>query len=147
MLSVTSATVNLATPFSQTITVLVTTTDPVTMMTTTGPDTVVPTVTSSFKDPGVTVITSPGTVVISGQYNTIIQTTWSWLDKTNKMVSDVTPPAAGTYNTIFKVDSPTSRTQTCTYTINGSDAFVHTVLLPSYDPIATKLKTLLAATP
>jgi hypothetical protein len=146
MLDITSATVNFTTNFTQNITVLVLEIDPLTGEETLVPSTEVPTVTPSFIDPGVTVTTSPGFVEISGSYITIITTQWTWLDNNGLSVSDIQPPEINTYSTITKVDSPESRTATCTYAIN-SDSFVHTVLLPSYTPIADKLKSLLAAVP
>lgn len=145
MLDITEATVNFATEFSQTIIVQTTVVDPVTGEETTKPSEEVPTVTRSFVDPGVTVTTSPGTVLISGSYITILPTQWTWLDKNGVSVTDVVPPEVGTYQTIVKVDSPATRTRPCIYTIN-TDAFTHTVILPSYTPIADKLKSLLAAT-
>jgi hypothetical protein len=144
MLDITEATVDFTTPFTQTITVLVTVIDPLTGEETTAPSTDLPTVTPSFSDPGVTVTTSPGTVVISGSYITILPTSWTWLDTFGILVTDPEPPELGTYRTITKVDSPSSRTAICTYAING-DSFAHTVVLPSYTPIANKLKSLLQA--
>lgn len=144
MITVTEATVNFTATFSQAITVLETVVDPVTGEETTVTSTEPPIVIPSFDDPGITITTAPGTVVISGSYITILPTQWSWLDNSGITVTGLEPPKLGTYQTITKVDSPSSRTATCTYTI-GSDSFVHTVVLPSYTPIADKLKSLLQA--
>jgi hypothetical protein len=144
MIDITEGTVDFTTPFTQTITVLVTVIDPLTGEETTEPSTEIPTVTPSFIDPGVTITATPGSVVISGSYLTILPTQWTWLDTAGLVVTDVEPPELGTYQTITKVDSPSTRTATCNYTIN-TDSFIHTVILPSYTPIADKLKSLLAA--
>ena len=98
------------------------------------PSTEVPTVTASFQDPGVTVTTGPGTVTITGKYTAILPVLWKWLDLNNAEKSGTAPPAAGTYNKIFQLDSPPSLTETCKYTI-GSEEFVHTVTLVTYDTL------------
>lgn len=144
MLDITSGSVNFATPFSTTITVEVLSDDG-----TTSPSTETPTVVASATDPGITITTAPGTVTISGQYNSIIKTTWHWLDFNLIVHSDTSPPPAGTYKKIVGVDSPASRTATCTYTItttDTSDTYTETITLPSYSVIANLLKSLLGGT-
>jgi len=144
MLDITSGSVNFATPFSTTITVEVSTDDG-----TTSPVTETPTVVASATDPGITITTAPGTVTISGQYNSIISTTWHWLDFNSIVHSDPSPPPAGKYKKIVGVDSPASRTATCTYTITTTatnDTYTETITLPSYSVIANLLKSLLGGT-
>jgi|CryBogDrversion2_10_1035300.scaffolds.fasta_scaffold08599_2 hypothetical protein len=144
MLSETSNTVTLNTPFSVTLTV--TSTDETTGETTTSPD--VPTVTASFTDPGITIATSSGTVTISGSYQSILKTTWHWIDEHLVIHSGLTPPAVGAFKKMTGVDSPSSLTSVCNYTIStsaGSDTFAQTVTLGSYSTIANKLKSLVAS--
>jgi hypothetical protein len=63
---------------------------------------------------------------------------WKWLDLSNSQQSGTTPPAEGTYNKIFQLDSPPSLTEICTYSIDG-DSFVHTVTLVTYDTLRDTL--------
>jgi hypothetical protein len=142
MLSPTSATVSFATQFTLTINVLIESTDPDGEPSTT-PSTTIPVVTRSYVDPGVTISKSAGKVILSGQYLNIIPLSWSYIDLNNQQQTITTTPVVGTFKTIFKVNSPSRLTETCTYTIDGQ-TFTHTVSLPSYDPIANALKALLA---
>ena len=142
MLSPTSATVSFATQFTQTIYVLIESTDSDGESTTTQ-STTIPVVTRSYNDPGVTISTSPGRVIISGLYRNIIPLSWSYIDLNNQQQTITTTPVVGTFKKIFKVNSPSRLSETCTYTIGG-ETFTHTVSLPSYDPIANALKALLA---
>ena len=142
MLTPSSATVVFNTEFTQVITVSTSETvegvDPETGEPTSSvvetPSTVIPTVTASFKDPGVTITTAPGTVTLSGKYTSILPVTWKWLDLNNVQQTGKEPPANGTYNKIFQMDSPPSLTETCTYSID-SESFVHTVTLVTYDTL------------
>ena len=102
------------------------------------PSTEIPTVTVSFQDPGVTVTTGPGTVTLSGKYTAILPVTWKWLDLNNVQQTAKEPPAEGTYNKIFQLDSPPSLTETSTYSIGGEN-FVHTVTLVTYDTLKNTL--------
>lgn len=150
MLQPASGSVTFGDQFSITINVVSESTapDPLTgdPVTTTTPSTVVPTVTRSFNDPGVTVTTAPGSVTISGAYQTIIPITWHYLDMNGAEQTAPSSPPVGTFKKIVQVDSPPTLTQTCTYTITTETAenFVHTVTLGSYTTIANKLKSLLA---
>jgi hypothetical protein len=150
MLTPSSETVIFGEPFTTTIVVSISDTaiDPNTgePVTTDTPSTEIPTVTADFVDPGVTIETAPGLVTLSGAYQTIIPITWHWLDLGYQQQSGVAPPSAGTYSKIIRVDSPPLLKKDCTYTI-GSDTFVHTVDLVSYDRVANLLKTLVAGTP
>lgn len=146
MLSITAATVTFATPFTQEIDVTVDTTDPDTGETTQGPSTTVPVVTASFTDPGVVITKEIGKVTLSGMYRQIIVTPWQYIDLTGAIVTTQVTPALGTFKTITKVDSPSSLTATCVYTIDG-ETFTHTVTLGSYTVIANTLKSLLATVP
>jgi len=101
-------------------------------------------VSASFVDPGVTVAINTDTVVLSGAYNSIIPITWTWIDNNRTTQTGKTAPAAGTYEKITSVASPPSLTAVCTYTINGTDTFAHTVSLSSYDIIKNQLTTALA---
>ena len=110
----------------------------------------VPTVIPDFIDPGVTVSVSSGTVIISGTYTSIISIPWHWLDLNYQPQTGTTPPAAGTYSKITKVDSPAVMTSVCNYTIVSAatnDVFAQTVDLVSYDNISGPLKALVAGTP
>jgi hypothetical protein len=146
MLSVTSASVNFVTPFTQEITVFSQTVDAETGSTTDIPSTSIPVVTASFIDPGVVITKEIGKVTISGMYKEIFVTTWQYIDTTGAIVSTLTVPELGTFRKITKVDSPPNLTEVCTYTIDG-ESFVHTVSLPSYTIIADTLKSLLATIP
>jgi hypothetical protein len=147
MISPTSGTVTFGVPFSVTISVFSESesTDPDTGLpvTTQEPSTTLPVVTASFNDPGVTITPSIGQVIIAGTYQTIIQTSWSFIDLSGNKVTQPQAPTVGTFKTIFKVDSPPRLTETCTYTIDGSP-FVHTVSLGGYSGIANTLKSLMA---
>lgn len=110
----------------------------------------IPTVNPSFVDPGVTISTTTATIEISGEYQAIIPIVWYWLNLKFEQLSADVPPSAGSYSKIFRVDSPTSLTEICTYTIDsseGTELFSHTVDLGSYTPIADELKSLLAGAP
>jgi len=131
ILGTTAATVGFNTVFTQSITV---TTDGI-------PDPS-PTVTRSYVDPGVNVITATGLVTISGLYTNIIVTSWTYNDLSNNSVTITSVPAAGTFKMITKVDSPAKLKELCVYTINGV-TFTHTVDLGSYSGIATSLTSLL----
>lgn len=143
MLSITAATVAPSTQFTVVITVLSTTVDPTTGIETTGPSTTVPVVTASYTDPGVTIKPEIGQVTISGQYKTIIKTTWHYLDLNRVQVTSDAAPDTGKFSMITKVDSPANLKETCVYTIDG-ETFTHTVDLVSYSGIGTLLKSLLA---
>lgn len=107
------------------------------------PGTTIPDVTASFNDPGVTILAEEGQVTISGKYTSIIPIPWTYIDLTGNVVTSTSPPDVGKYEKITGVESPSSLTATCTYTID-SDSFVHTVTLGSYSSIANTLQTLLA---
>lgn len=114
------------------------------------PVTDVPKVVASFEDPGVTINTAPGTVTLSGQYDTIIPTTWYWKDLNDQLKSGPAAPSVGTYEKIVQVDSPLSLTENCYYTITSSagvDTFAHVVTLVSYSKIKEALNTALAGQP
>lgn len=143
MLSITAATVVFGQPFTQVIDVLVEGVDPLTGEPSSGPSTEIPTVTASFVDPGVVILAEPGKVTISGTYQAIIQTSWTSIATSGALQTSLVPPAIGTFQKITKVDSPSSLTQPCVYTI-GTDTFTHTVDLVSYTGIANTLKSLLA---
>ena len=143
MLSVTTATVGMATPFTQVIDVLVETVDELTGETTLTPSDAVPVVTASYVDPGVVVSAEVGRVTISGLYRSIIVTSWTYIDLNKSIVTTNMAPELGTFTMITKVDSPARLTEDCTYTIGG-ESFVHTVDLVSYSGIADTLKSLLA---
>ena len=144
MLDTSSGSVNFATPFSVTLSVSTLADDG-----TTSPVTDIPSVSASVTDPGVTITTAPGSVTIAGQYNSVIPITWHWLDFNLLVNSGSSPPAAGTYKKIIGVDSPSSRTATCSYTITTTatnDTYTETVTLPSYSVIADLLHSLLGGT-
>lgn len=147
MISPTAATVTFGENFTVTISVFTesTTTDPETGLpsTTQVPSTTVPVVTTSFADPGVTITPSAGQVVIAGAYQSIIQSSWSFINKSGQSVTQPQAPAVGTFKTIFKVDSPPKLSELCTYTVDGTP-FVHTVTIVSYSGIANLLKSLMA---
>lgn len=109
-----------------------------------------PTVVASFTDSGVTVITSSGSVTITGAYQEIIPITWYWKDLNDQLQTGKKVPPAGTYEKIIQVDSPPSLTEDCIYTITssaGSDQFTHVVSLGSYSKIKEALNTALAGQP
>jgi hypothetical protein len=143
MLSITEATVGMATPFTQVIEVILEEVDPETGETTSTPAETVPVVTASFSDPGVVITSEVGKVTISGLYRSIIVTSWTYLDLEGNITTSNMAPELGTFNMITKVDSPASLTEVCIYTIEG-ETFTHTVDLGSYSGIATTLKSLLA---
>ena len=154
MLTPDSNTVQFGTAFSTTIVVSTSDTSvdpdtglPVTIET---PITDVPVVTPDFVDPGVTVSAAPGLVTISGTYTSIISIPWHWLDLNFQPQSGTTPPAAGTYSKMIRVDSPAVMTSVCNYTIVGgstTDVFAQTVDLVSYNNVSGPLKALVAGTP
>jgi hypothetical protein len=115
-------------------------------VTTDTPSTEIPTVIPDFVDPGVTITTDPGSFTLSGAYQSIIPIVWHWLDLGYQPQSGTTPPTAGTYSKMIRVDSPPILTAICTYTV-GSEAFVHTVTLGSYNNVSGPLKALVAGTP
>jgi hypothetical protein len=107
-------------------------------------------VVADFTDSGVVVTTGTDTVTLSGKYQSIIPITWYWKDLDDQLQSGTSAPATGTYQKIVKLDSPPFLTKDCIYTITsaaGTDSFVHTVTLISYDPLASELITLLATQP
>ena len=108
------------------------------------------TVTASFYDSGVSISYGTDTVTLSGAYQSIIPITWYWKDLDDQLQSGPSVPAVGTYEKIVQVDSPTSLTTDCIYTVvsdAGSDTFTHTVSLGSYDKIKTALASALAGQP
>lgn len=143
MLTVTAATVGMATPFTQVIEVQTETVDELTGETTLVPSETVPVVTTSFVDPGVVITPEVGKVTISGLYRKIIITTWTYIDLNKAIVTEQMAPEIGTFTMITKVDSPANLKEVCTYTIDG-ETFVHTVDLVSYSGVADTLKSLLA---
>lgn len=107
-------------------------------------------VVADFTDPGVTISLGTDTVTLSGMYQSILPIKWYWKDLNDQLQSGDTAPPTGTYQKIIKLDSPPFLTKDCTYTITsdaGSDSFVHTVTLVTYDNLATELTTLLASQP
>jgi hypothetical protein len=134
MLSVTQSTVVFGTQFTLNIDVSV---DEET------PSTTIPVVSKSYTDPGVTVSKTVGRVIISGSYNKIIPVIWHYIDLTGQQQTTDSTPTPGTFRAIFKVESPSSLTANCIYTIDG-ETFTHTVSMPNYDQIAINLKSLLA---
>lgn len=117
---------------------------------TTTPVADIPSVVPSFVDPGVTVSTAEGQVTISGAYQSIIPITWYWKDLNDQLQTGTEVPAAGTYEKIVQVDSPTSLTTVCNYTITSSagvDVFPHTVSLGGYNTIKDALITALQGQP
>lgn len=143
MLSITEATVGMATPFTQVIEVQTETVDPETGETVTEPSETAPVVTASFTDVGVVITPEVGKVTISGLYRQIIVTSWTYIDLDEKIVTTDMAPEIGTFKMITKVDSPANLKETCIYTIDG-ETFTHTVDLGSYTGIANTLKSLLA---
>lgn len=138
MIAPTTDTVQFLTDFSVTVNVVSTETSTVSQS--------VPVVTADFTDPGVSISTSPGSVTISGRYESIIPISWSWLDNNRTPQSDKTAPEIGTYEKIVKVDSPPFLTKTCNYTIlvDGTpEVFSQIVQLSSYDVIKNQLATAL----
>jgi hypothetical protein len=107
-------------------------------------------VVADFTDSGVTVSIGTDTVTLSGKYQSILPIKWYWKDLNDQLQSGDSAPATGTYQKIVKLDSPPFLTQDCTYTITsdaGTDSFIHTVTLVSYDPLATELTNLLESQP
>ena len=107
-------------------------------------------VVADFTDSGVTISVGTSTVTLSGKYQSILPIKWYWKDLSDQLQSGDTAPATGTYKKIVKLDSPPTLTKDCTYTITsagGTDTFVHTVTLVSYDTLASELTTLLGAQP
>lgn len=143
MLSVTEATIGMATPFTQVIEVQTEEVDPTTGEPVLVPSTTVPTVTASFNDVGVVITREIGKVTLSGLYRQIIVTSWTYINLSDQIVTTDMAPALGTFKMITKVDSPANLKETCIYTIDG-ETFTHTVDLGSYTGIADTLKSLLA---
>jgi len=107
-------------------------------------------VVADFTDSGVVITTGTDTVTLSGKYQSILPITWYWKDLNDQLQSGSSAPATGTYQKIVKLDSPPFLTKDCTYTITsaaGTDSFVHTVTLVSYDTLASELISLLASQP
>jgi hypothetical protein len=107
-------------------------------------------VVASFIDPGVIVSIGTDTVTLSGKYTSILPIKWYWKDLNDVLQSGDTVPPAGTYLKLVQLDSPPVLTDDCTYTITsdaGTDTFVHTVTLVSYDTLATELQSALSAQP
>jgi hypothetical protein len=101
-------------------------------------------VVADFVDPGVTITRNDDTVTIAGAYNSIIPVTWSWIDNDRNQQTGKTAPAVGSYEKIVSVESPSFLSKVCTYTINDSDTFAHTVSISSYDIIKNQLATALS---
>ena len=102
----------------------------------------IPSVNILGADQGITFTTSIGQVIISGTALDYPGTSWSVLDNTGKLiVSNRTPTE---YSKIIKVDSPLSIPNIINYvyTIEGLP-FTLTVTLTNYNPIQSKLKSLL----
>ena len=118
-----------------------------------GTDTAVTSISSvvaSVVDPGVTVSIGTDTVTLSGKYTAILPIKWYWKDLNDTLQSGDTAPSAGTYLKLVQLDSPPRLTEDCTYDITsdaGTDTFVHTVTLVSYDALSAELTTLLSAQP
>jgi hypothetical protein len=109
----------------------------------------IPTVSASVVDTGITVVASTASVVISGKYQSLFPVKWYWKDLEDVLQSGNSPPPAGTYLKLVQVDSPSSSTEDCIYTITsseGSNTFRHQVNV-DYDIIATELTELLGAQP
>jgi hypothetical protein len=107
-------------------------------------------VVASFVDPGVIVSIGTNTVTLSGKYTSILPIKWYWKDLNDQLQSGDTVPPAGTYLKLVQLDSPPILTDDCTYTITsdaGTDIFVHTVTLISYDTLATELQSALSSQP
>ena len=118
-----------------------------------GTDTAVTSISSvvaSVVDPGVTVSIGTDTVTLSGKYTAILPIKWYWKDLNDTLQSGDTAPSAGTYLKLVQLDSPPRLTEDCSYVITsdaGTDTFVHTVTLVSYDALSAELTTLLSAQP
>jgi hypothetical protein len=141
MLSTTTAIQTFLQDFTTVITVSIDTTTNVSSVTS---------VVADFTDSGVVVTRGTSTVTLSGKYQAILPITWYWKDLNDQLQSGTSAPATGTYQKIIKLDSPPFLTKDCTYTITsaaGTDSFVHTVKLDSYDPLASELIALLATQP
>jgi hypothetical protein len=107
-------------------------------------------VVASFQDPGVVVSIGTDTVTLSGKYTSILPVKWYWKDLDDQLQNGDTIPSAGTYLKLVQLDSPPFLTENCVYTITsdaGTDSFVHTVTLISYDNLATELQSALSAQP
>jgi hypothetical protein len=107
-------------------------------------------VVASFQDPGVIVSIGTDTVTLSGKYTSILPIKWYWKDLDDVLQSGDTAPLAGTYLKLVQLDSPPFLTEDCTYTITsdaGSDTFIHTVTLVSYDRLAAELQSTLSTQP
>lgn len=142
MLTTTENTVNFNEQFSIELTVF--SVDPQTGLEI--PITEIPQVAASFYDPDVHIDTSVSKVVISGKYTGIFKTYWTWLDLNKNTQVTLTPPNIGEFYKIIQVESPSSVSEQCLYTVTSSmtsDVFTHTVLLPDYSSIGNMLKTLL----
>jgi hypothetical protein len=107
-------------------------------------------VVADFTDSGVVVTIGTDTVTLSGKYQSILPIKWYWKDLNDQLQSGDSAPATGTYQKIIKLDSPPFLTRDCTYAITsdaGTESFVHTVTLVSYDTLASELTSLLATQP
>lgn len=107
-------------------------------------------VVADFTDSGVAIAIGTDTVTLSGKYQSILPVKWYWKDLSDQLQSGDSAPLTGTYQKIIKLDSPPFLTKDCTYTITssaGTDSFVHTVTLVTYDNLATELTNLLANQP
>jgi hypothetical protein len=112
--------------------------------------TTVTSVVASFEDPGVVVSIGTDTVTLSGKYTSILPIKWYWKDLDDQLQSGDTAPPAGTYLKLVQLDSPPVLTDDCTYTITsdaGTDSFVHTVTLISYNNLALELQSALSNQP
>jgi hypothetical protein len=128
-------------PFTTVITVSVDTTTNVSSVTS---------VVADFTDSGVVVTIGTDTVTLSGKYQSILPIKWYWKDLNDQLQSGDSAPATGTYQKIIKLDSPPFLTRDCTYAITsdaGTDSFVHTITLVSYDTLAAELISLLELQP
>jgi hypothetical protein len=138
-LSITSTSITVGQSFSVSITVYSSTGDPEPVISII--DTI-PSVNILDPDPGVTYTTSVGQVVISGTPLDYPGTSWTWLDTTGALLSSTHLPTD--YSKIIKVESPPSLpgVNNYVYTIEGL-TFTLTVTLPNYNPVQSKLKSLL----
>jgi hypothetical protein len=108
-------------------------------------------VVASFQDPGISVSIGTDTVTLSGKYKTILPLKWYWKDLTDQLQSGDTAPPEGSFLKLVQFDSPTSLgSSDCTYTITseaGTDTFVHTVRLSTYNNLALGFTDVLGKQP
>ena len=96
-----------------------------------------------YRDPGITVTASDGSVTISGKYTEILKTTWTWLDKDYVSHTTSYAPKEGEYSKITAMETPPMVQKDCIYTING-ETFTHTVTIITYDRLKDEMTALLA---